>query len=154
MSWHDHKFDLTERSFFLYSALKWLSKTKLSLEWQREGLLTSVKVIKLGINCSIKDKRFNIKESTFQQYILAQSQHQRHRTGTSTQLIHLYCKSEHRYIYSNSAIKRENKHKDTAPVPLLLSLSKHALCWKLLCFNVTNSPLLNEEWVWLICCFK
>ena len=34
LSWLDHKFDLIRGSFFLYSALKVLSKTKFSLEWQ------------------------------------------------------------------------------------------------------------------------
>ena len=79
LSWLDYKFDLTQRSFFLYSALKQLSKTKSSLEWQKEGILTHIKVVKLKINWSMKHKKIDIKEFVFQQYILAQSWHERHK---------------------------------------------------------------------------
>ena len=90
LSWLDHKFDLPQRSFSYIGALKRLSKTKFSLEWQKEGVLTRIKVLKLKINWSMKHKRFDIKESIFQQYILDQSQHKRHRNRGK--YIHLYCR--------------------------------------------------------------
>ena len=45
----------------------------------KKGVLARIKVPKSKINLSMKCKRFDIKESVFQQYILTQSQHERHR---------------------------------------------------------------------------
>ena len=118
LSWLDHKFGLTQRNFFSYSAHKRLSKTKFSLLMH-------------------KTQEIWHKESLFQQYIFAQSQHQRHRNR---------CKhSFNTNLPSSSSIyafKLNNKEIKTSIKMLFLVLCRlvyaSMFSWKLLCFDITN----------------
>ena len=142
MSWLNHKFDLTWRSFLLYSTLKWLSETKCSLEWQKKEVLTRINVIKFNIIWSIKHKRFDTKNLYFNNTYLLKVIFKETGTGTNTHSIQHYCWVR-AYMHLLKLNKKELK---TSKKMLLLffvtNFKQKCFCWKLLCFGITYTQLI------------
>ena len=91
----------------------------------------------------MKHKRFDTKNLYFSNtYLLKVSTKD---TGKGKTLIQYILTAEFEHICIKTQQKRdESKYKDTTPVSLSAIPNKHVLL-KLLCFDITNSPFLNEK---------